>query len=86
MDLDGKVYAKYSTLTKSEIKVLVVDDKWLSTINKLIQGETNQIGHLLAERVRTLGERYERRLSDITTTAMHLENKVNKHLEQMGFD
>lgn len=86
LDLDGKVYAKYSTLTKSEIKVLVVDDKWLSTINKLIQGETNQIGHLLAERVRTLGERYERRLSDITTTAMHLENKVNKHLEQMGFD
>ena len=85
LDLDDKVYAKYLTLTKSEIKTLVVDDKWLGTIDKLIQGEMNQISHFLAERVRTLGERYERRLSDIVSTAKHLENKVNKHLKQMGF-
>ena len=85
LDLDAKVYAKYPTLTKVEIKTLVVDDKWMSAVDKLIQGELGQMSYLLAKHVRTLGERYEYRLPDVVAAAAGLESKVNKHLERMGF-
>ncbi len=33
-ELDKKLYAKYPTLTVDEIKTLVVDDKWMATIER----------------------------------------------------
>lgn len=86
LDLDNKAYRKYPTLTEAEIKTLVVDDKWLAAVNDLVQGEMNRISQQLAECVRTLGDRYECQLSDITATTSDLESKVNRHLKRMGFN
>lgn len=38
-DLDGNAYAKYPTLTESEIQTLAVDDKWLTALDAAIHGE-----------------------------------------------
>ena len=42
-DLDAKAYAKYPKLTEAEIKTLVVDDKWLATLDATIHGEMDRI-------------------------------------------
>ncbi|HMS43963.1 MAG TPA: N-6 DNA methylase, partial [Pyrinomonadaceae bacterium] len=38
-ELDRKVSAKYKVLSEDEIKVLVVDDKWMQTIENAVTGE-----------------------------------------------
>jgi type I restriction enzyme M protein len=56
--LDAKVITKYKTLTESEIKVLVVDDKWVATIERAVKGEMDRISQLLAHRIKELAQRY----------------------------
>ena len=34
--LDTKVIVKYKTLTESEIKILVVDNKWMATLEHVV--------------------------------------------------
>jgi len=57
--LDGKALAKYPTLSKDEVKTLVVDDKWLAGIAASIHGEMDRISQTLIQCVKTLAERYE---------------------------
>ena len=84
-DLDAKLYAKYPTLTEEEIKTLVVDNKWMITIEQAIQNEMDQISHRLANRIRELAERYETPLPVHLCEVKDFENRVKGHLEKMGF-
>ena len=84
-DLDAKVYNRYAELTDKEIKALVVDDKWLAAIAMAISGETDRISQGLTQRVKELAERYEKPMSALTDRVAELEEKVNLHLERMGF-
>ena len=56
--LDKQVLARYDTLTETEIKQLVIDDKWFATIQAAITGEVQRLTQALAERVKELEERY----------------------------
>jgi len=49
-----QVAAKYPKLTEDEIKMLVVDDKWLATIAAAVQGELDRVSQTLAGRIRQL--------------------------------
>ena len=51
-ELDDILYSKYPELTEEEIKLLVVNDKWLTTINNAISGEIEQISQLLTNRLK----------------------------------
>ena len=84
-DLDQAAYKKYSELTVDEIKVLVVEDKWMTTIGGLIEGEMGRISDSLSERVQILAERYETPLPDISVRVANLESRVDQHLKRMGF-
>lgn len=84
-ELDKKLYAKYPTLTEDEIKTLVVDDKWMATIDKDIHTEMDRISQRLTQRIKELAERYETPLPQQTVEVSGLEKKVNGHLEKMGF-
>ena len=84
-ELDLKAYMKYSELSASEIKSLVVEDKWMTTVERTIQGETDRISQGLTRRVKELTERYESPLPSLTENVTELEAKVNQHLEKMGF-
>ena len=48
-DLDAKAYKKYPTLAEPEIKTLVVDDKWIATLDAIIHGEMDRISLALAD-------------------------------------
>ncbi|CCF83919.1 Type I restriction-modification system specificity subunit (fragment) [Nitrolancea hollandica Lb] len=41
--LDAKAYAHYPKLTETEIKALVVDDKWLAALDAAIHGEMDRV-------------------------------------------
>lgn len=83
--LDTKAYNQYPTLSEAEIKTLAVDDKWLAVLDSDIHGEMDRISHTLAQRVRTLAERYETPLPDLARRAADVEAKVSAHLVEMGF-
>ena len=84
-ELDDKAYAKYPELTKTEIKSLVVDDKWLASLEAATHGEVDRVSQRLAQRVRDLAERYADPLPVLSDRTAGLETKVNAHLEKMGF-
>jgi type I restriction enzyme M protein len=84
-DLDIKVIERYKTLTETEIKQLVVDDKWMASIERSVKTEMERISQRLTQRVKELAERYETPLPKQTTVVAELENKVSVHLQKMGF-
>ena len=83
--LDAKAYAKYPKLTETEVKSLVVDDKWLAALDATIHGEMDRVSQQLTRRVKELAERYETPLPQVTSRVTDLEAKVNRHLQKMGF-
>ncbi|GBG05908.1 type I restriction-modification system subunit M [Paenibacillus agaridevorans] len=83
--LDSKLYAKYPTFSVDEIKTLVVNDKWMTTIEQKINTEIERISQLLALRIVELSERYETPLPIYLEEAKVLEMNVNTHLERMGY-
>jgi type I restriction enzyme M protein len=83
--LDAKALAQYAKLSEAEVKSLVVDDKWLATIDTDIHGEMDRISQTLTQRVKELAERYDKPLPALADKANAMESKVRAHLERMGF-
>jgi type I restriction enzyme M protein len=83
--LDAHAYPQYPKLTESEIKTLVVDDKWLAALDAAVHGEMDRVSQQLTQRVKELAERYETPLPQMVGRVADLEAKVNHHLERMGF-
>lgn len=83
--LDAKLFAHYPKLSEAEIKTLVVDDKWLATVDKDIHTEMDRISQRLTQRIKELADRYETPLPQQTKNVALLENTVQAHLAKMGF-
>ena len=84
-DLDAKANRKYPMLTEPEIKTMVVNDKWLAALDAAVHGEMDRISHALTQRVKELAERYETPLPRMVSRVADLEDRVNSHLQRMGF-
>jgi type I restriction enzyme M protein len=82
--LDQAVFAQYPKLTENEIKTLVVDDKWQATLKTAIVAEIERVTQQLANRVKTLEERYAEPLPQLMQEVEALSSKVDEHLKQMG--
>ncbi|WP_354009387.1 type I restriction-modification system subunit M [Endozoicomonas lisbonensis] len=82
--LDQAVYDKYPELDERQIKELVIEDKWLATIKSDIKAEVERVTQQLANRVKTLEERYAEPLPELTTMVSELAGKVDGHLKKMG--
>ena len=83
--LDGQAYALYPKLNESEIKTLVVDDKWVSALDAAIRNEMDRVSQQLTQRVKELAERYEVPLPRMFDRVAKQEAKVKCHLATMGF-
>lgn len=83
--LDKKAWEQYAKLTTDDVKQLVVDVKWMSAVQTAIEGEMERISQRLNGRIKELMERYESPLPAIDEELTELENKVNAHLQKMGF-
>ncbi|CAG5006074.1 hypothetical protein DYBT9275_03721 [Dyadobacter sp. CECT 9275] len=84
-DLDKKALNHYKTLTEADIKQLVVDDKWMSSIERSVKTEMERISQRLTQRIKELTERYEYTLGFLAKDAEKWEVKVMSHLQKMGF-
>jgi type I restriction enzyme M protein len=84
-ELDDKLYTKYPQLTNDEAKQLVVDDKWMSTLENDISNYIDEVSQHLANRIKELANRYENTLPYLDDKTKELETKVEDHLKKMGF-
>ena len=84
--LDQQVLARYATLTETEIKQLVIDDKWFATIQAAIASEVQRLTQALAERVTELEERYVQPLLVLAEDVDRHSVRVAKHLRNMGME
>ena len=82
--LDMLVFKKYPKLSESELKTLIVEDKWLATLQCNIVAEIERVTQELANRVKTLEERYETPLPELNDEVATLSAKVDEHLRKMG--
>ena len=85
-ELDKILLARYKSLTTDEIKDLVINDKWITSINGEIKNEVERVSQRLAQRIKELAERYQSTLSDISARVDEYEKKVQEHLKKMGFN
>ena len=83
--LEKKVLTKYKALSVDEIKTLVVENKWLATLERDVKTEMERISQRLTGRIKELAERYEATLPALTTEVEAVEKKVSAHLKKMGF-
>ena len=84
-ELEKLVGTQYPKLTVAEIKTLVVENKWLNSLQLQVQNEMDRISHRLAQRIKELAERYQTTLPQLAYETEDLTAKVNAHLKKMGF-
>ena len=82
--LDNLTLKTFKELTEDEVRTLVVDDKWLTSIKASVQTEIDEISQRLTGRVKQLSERYENTLIELDNKTKTLEDIVSTHLEKMG--
>ncbi|MFZ4614806.1 MAG: type I restriction-modification system subunit M [Rectinemataceae bacterium] len=83
--LETLVLKRYASLGADEVKVLVVNDKWLASIEARIQGEVDRVSQALTKRIRDLAERYAEPMPKIAEELEALQARVGEQLKKMGF-
>ncbi len=84
--LDELAYAKYPKLTASEIKTLVIEDKWMARQSAIVQGELDRVSQTLNNRIRQLAERYDTPMPTLSAETDRLSSLVDRHLKNMRGD
>ncbi|GAM63701.1 type I restriction-modification system [Vibrio ishigakensis] len=84
--LDLLVFNKYPVLTIDEVKALIVDDKWLATLQTNIVAEIERVTQQMANRVKQLEERYSTPMPTLSQSVEELSDKVAGHLKAMGLE
>lgn len=84
--LAAKVLWKSGQLTADEVKVLVIDDKWLAVLHARVEDELARISHGITGRVRQLAERYATAVSALSLELEALSGRVFRHLSAMGIE
>jgi type I restriction enzyme M protein len=84
-DLDDQAFERYDSLTEAEVRELVVQGKWLASLEQAVASEVERVSQALTSRLKQLGERYGEALPEISERVEELEARVAGHLQRMGF-
>ena len=84
-ELDDQAYGRYDSLTDAEVRDLVVEGKWLASLEQAVAAEVERVSQALTGRLKELGVRYGEALPAISERVEELEARVAGHLERMGF-
>ena len=84
VELAGAVLKEYGDLAEDDVKSLVLDYKWHTTIRDRIESEVISLTHSLVARIQQLGERYEETVADLDSELDELETRIAGHLAAMG--
>lgn len=82
--LNQAVFEKYGQLDEFEIKVLMVDKKWLRTLEGMLIAEVERMIQQFANRLKELHERYAQTLPVLEQQVADLSKTVASHLQKMG--
>lgn len=82
--LDALAYKTYPTLGESDVRVLVVEDKWMAALSAAVHGELERVSQRLTGRIRELAERYATPLPQLLREVEDLSKRVDAHLAKMG--
>ena len=82
--LDAEVLRRYAKLTAAEIAKLVVDDKWMASVERAIRREGNRVTGGLVDRVGVLEGRYAKALPELKRQVGDYDARVEGHLVRMG--
>ncbi|MGH9785237.1 MAG: type I restriction endonuclease subunit M, partial [Terriglobia bacterium] len=82
--LEAKIAAKYGKLTEAEIKILVVEDKWLAQLAADVQSELDRVSQAVTGRIRQLADRYAVPLPQVIKEVETLAARVDEQLTRMG--
>ncbi len=83
--LDNSALAQYPKLSTDEVQDLVVQHKWCATLSKSIVQEVDSISQRLSSRIKELTQRYHSTLPELQVELAGIEEKVQGHLQQMGY-
>jgi type I restriction enzyme M protein len=82
-ELDQLAYSQYAKLSITEIKTLVIHDKWLAHLAATVQAELDRVSQTLTARIRLLAERYATSLPQLEGEVAQLAARVEGHLQRM---
>ena len=82
--LDAKVLARYATLTVAEIAEIVVNDKWVTSVEASIEQQVERLAGGLVDRVGVLTGRYADALPELERHVEDYSARVESHLRRMG--
>ena len=85
-ELDLAIFKQYPQLVETDIKTLIVEDKWLATLGANIKAEIERVTQQLSNRVKELEERYAKPLPMLSQSVEDLSDKVAGHLKAMGLE
>ena len=84
-EFEKQLLAKYTSLTENELKILVIENKWMTSLDNSLTQEKERISQNLAQRIIELAERYEQPLPSLSNEVQNLTKTVDNHLKKMGF-
>lgn len=83
-ELDELTLKQYEKLSEDDVMKLVIERKWMASLQSSIQAEIDAISQRLTTRIKELGERYDETLGSLDKATKELEEKVSAHLKKMG--
>ena len=83
--LNLAIFKQFGQLSEEEIKQLVVQDKWLATLQSQIENRLENTIQQLISRLNTLEDRYRSPMAELAQEVEMWQSKVDAHLKNMGF-
>ena len=83
--LNLAIFKQFGQLSEEEIKQLVVNDKWLATLQSRIENRLENAIQQLISRLNTLEDRYRSPMAELAQEVEMWQQKVDAHLKNMGF-
>ena len=84
--LNAAVLKKYGELSEADVRQIVLEDKWLGSVQTRVSNEVNGLTLALVDRIQVLGERYAQTSSSLDARINELESIVSRHLQAMGVE
>jgi len=83
-ELSRETFHRYPGLTRTDVSVLVVDDKWLAFLSARLEVELSRVGRGLTRRLQTLVQRYAMPLPELVARLDDRHSRVSGHLDTMA--
>ena len=78
------IVQKYSSLEESDVKSILIENKWMKAIKEVVESELDSTILKLSKRLSELNDRYLEPLPTIEKEREELSQKVKAHIEKMG--